>query len=463
MSGTSYLTVAGGGSTNLHSGVLSVPSTLGTTVNSLLQTYLDGVSGSVAGGSAGFENLNAIGTGGTVAGSGSTFLEEITNSDSTGASVGGTFSGVVSVNPAATTLVVQYPGNLSLSGSSGTNLALFGAASNVNYTVSGGSGASIVAAGGNDAFYISNASDAVTFAGNDTVVFTSGTSGAGNETVNAVGNATTSVFIGGSDAATVTASDSAQASVVFLPRAGGNLDFINNSSSAQTVFSGLYTVSGGGTEYTSNSITVFGGAGGGFYVGGSAGFNSLNGGTGNSTLVGGGGGDILSTGGANNVLFSGNGSETLIGGGGTNSFFLGVEDVGIGTIRAVGDLASATGSGSQNFILGQLSATTLTGSTVTGASNVYDVLGTYTTTGGQAVTLGGSDFTITDFGANSTINLLNGSFNTGAGAPSVETVQPAIGGGSTQILLNDGTVITLKGVSTSQVSAPVGGHSITFL
>ncbi|MBU6425126.1 MAG: hypothetical protein KGQ69_02200 [Rhodospirillales bacterium] len=359
--------------------------------------------------------------------------------------------------------MVQDPTSLSISGSSGTTFALFGADSNVNYSVVGGA-ASIVAAGGSDAIFVNNASDSVVSSGNDTVVFTSGISGAGNETVNAVGNATTRVYIGGSDAATVTASDSAQASVVFLPRAGGNLDFINNSSSAQTVFSGLYTVPGGGNEYTANSITVFGGSGGGFYVGGSAGFNSLIGGTGSSTLIGGGNNDILSTGGANNVLFNGNGAETLIGGGVTNGFFLGLEDVGIGTIRAAADLASASGSGAQTFVLGQLSATTLAGSTVTGATNFYDVLGAYTTTGGQAVTMGGSDFTITDFGANSTINLMNGSYVTGgAGAPSIESVVPALTGGGSQILLNDGTVITLNGVSTSQINAPIGGSSITFV
>ena len=371
----------------------------------------------------------------------------------------GSAAGLVSVAAGVTDLVVQVPGAVSVDGVSSTNFALFGAGSNVTYSVDGGAG-SIFAAGGNDFISATNANDTVTSGGNDTVRFSALTSG--NEIVNAVGNATTHVFLGGADAATVTASDSAQASVVFLPRAGGNLDFINNSSSAQTVFSGLYTVTGGGNQYTSNSVTVFGGAGGGFYVGGSAGFNSLIGGTGNSSLVGGGNGDILSTGGASNDLFNGNGAETLLGGGVSNTFFVGLEDVGIGTIRAAGDLASAGGSGAQNFILGQLSATTLTGSTVHGASNVYDVLGTYTTTGGQAVTIGGSDFTITDFGANSTINLLNGSFETLAGAPTVQTVESAIGGGGTSILLNDGTVITLKGVATSQINAAIGGHSITF-
>ena len=261
-------------------------------------------------------------------------------------------------------LVVQASGSLTVSGSSVTGMAVFGASSNVTYSVNGGAG-TIVAAGGVDSIYATNASDSVISGGNDTISFSAVS--AGNETVDALGNA---------------------------------------------------------------------------------------------TLIGGGQGDILSTGGASNVLFVGNGAETMLGGGGANSFFLGTEDVGIGTIRAVGDLASAGGSGAQSFVLGQLGATTLTGSTVTGASNVYDVLGTYTTLGGQGVTFSGSDFTITDFGAHDTINLLNGSYNTGTGAPSVESVQAALGGGS-QILLTDGTVITLKGVSASNVHVGVSGHQIT--
>lgn len=458
MSGTSYLTVAGGGTANIHSGMLSVPSSLGTTVNSLLQTYLDGVSGSVAAATAGFENLNAAGTGGSVAGSGGNFLEEITNTDSTGASVSGTFSGVVTVNPAATTLVVQAPGSLSISGSSATGAALFGASSNVAYSVSGGAG-SIFAAGGNDSVYAKDAAETVTSAGNDTLTFASASTH--NEVINTVGNATTRVYVGGADVATVTASDSSQASVVFLTNAGGSLDFINNSSAAQTIYSGSYTTAGGGNIYAVNAVTAFGGAGGGYFVGGRGGFNLLNGGTGDSTLVGGGASDTLIAGGNQNYLYTGVGAETLIGGGVNNVFQVGLENVGIGMTTAVGDVVSAGGSGAQDFLLGNLTATTLTGSTVTGASNVYDILGAVSTGSGLA-TLGGSVLTITDFGASDHIYLVD---NTGFGpnAPTFDTMQAAFGGGGTSILLSDGTQITLKGVSTSQLSVSGSGHVISFV
>ncbi|MGE4481570.1 beta strand repeat-containing protein [Acidocella sp.] len=461
MSGTSILTV--NGAYNGQTGLLSVPSALPQSVNTLLQGYLDGLAGSIGGGEASYVNYNAA-TGMSVNGasvlSSSNFIEQITNVDSVGGTTSGSVSGVVSVASGVTDLFVQYPGNITVAGVSTTDFVLLGSSSDVAYSVSGGAG-SIFAAGGADSISVagSDANYAVASSGNDTVVF-NGTDG--NDSVNAEGSATTRVFVGGSDAATVTASDSAQASVVFLSKAGGNLDFINNSSQAQTIYSGSYTTSGGEAIYAVNAVTAFGGTGGGFYVGGRGGFNYLDGGTGNSTLVGGGASDTLVAGGSNNMLFTGVGAETLIGGGVNNSYFVGLEDVGIGTVSAVGDLVSAGGSGQQSFVLGNLTAVTLTGSTVTGASNIYDVLGTYTTTGGQAETLGGSSFTITDFGSSDTILLTNGDYKFGSGAATVETVTSALGGAGSQILLSDGTVITLKGVSTSHVNAQVGGHTITY-
>ncbi len=369
-----------------------------------MQTYLNGVTGSVTGGTAAFLNYNAVtGDSVSVSSTGGNFYEEITNIDGTGVSTGGSAAGVVSVAAGVTDLVVQAPGAVTVAGVSTTDFALFGAASNVDYSVSGGAG-SIFAAGGDDSISIggTGANYAIASAGNDTVNL-NGLDG--SESVDATGNATTRVYIGGSDVATVTASDNSQASVVFLPNAGGNLVFVNQSTEAQTVYSGSYTVAGGGSVYADNAVTAFGGSGGGYFVGGRGGFNYLNGGTGDSTLIGGGAGDTLISGGAQNYLYTGVGAETLLGGGADNNFYVGLENVGIGMTNAVGDLVSAGGSGAQNFVLGQLTATTLTGSTVNGATNTFDVLGTFTTSGGQAETLGGGSFTVTDFGAGDNIFL----------------------------------------------------------
>ena len=453
-----FLTV--GGAFNGQNGILSVPSALSSSVNTLLQTYLNGVTASVTGGTASFTNNDiAAGTAFNISITGAPHFTEITNVDSVGASTNGAATGVASVAAGTTDLFVQVPGSVTVDGVASTSVAIFGGNSNVTYNVGGGTG-SIFAAGGADSLNAtgSGSSYNVTSAGNDTLNF-NGTNGV--ETVTATGNATTSVFLGGGDVATVTATGNSKVSVVFHTNAGGNLDFVNASSQAQTIFSGSYTTGGGQAVFAPNSLTVFGGSGGGFYVGGRGGFNSINGGTGSSTLVGGGQGDTLIAGGADNRLFSGAGGETLMGAGTVNGFYLGLEEPGIGSIQAVGGLASAGGSGNQSFLIGNVDATTLTGSTVSGSQNVFDVLGTYTTTGGQALTFGGSSFTINDFSGNDTINLLQ-SVTNGAGGPSVESVQAGLTGG-TQILLSDNTVITLSNVTTSQVSVNGAHNVITFI
>ena len=449
----SYLTVAGG-ATPAQGGFVSVASSLSSDVNSLLQTYLTGVANSIVAGNESYI-LNNIANGtvatSIVSGSSNSY-ELISNLDAAGNSVSGSGSYQVTVPSSVTQLVVQAPGNLTIAGSANTTFALFGAASNVDYTVSGPTGSvpsAIYAAGGNDAINVLGADD------NQTV--TSGTDGI--ESVNAVGNATTSVVLGGSDVATVTASDNAQVNVKFLNGAGGNLDFINNSSQVATIFSGVYTVGSGTRSYAPNAVTAFGGTAGLFAVGGRAGYNSLNGGTGSSTLVGAGYGDTLTAAGQTNFLFAGGGSETLLASGQANIFEVGFQEPGIGAVTTNGGLASASGASSNVFGIGNVNATTLVGSTVQGSSNDYVINGSFTTLGGQVESVNGGSLLITDFGGNSTINLVN---PTTAGLY-VETVTSAITGG-TQILLSDNTVITLAGVSQSQVNVNhPNGTVITFV
>lgn len=453
------------GANNGANGILSVPSSLPSDINSLLQGYLNGLSSSISAGTANWVNYNAV-LGTPVNGGGESEtppnIEEITNVNDDGSTVSGSASGIVSVYSGATDLIVQVPGAVSIQGTDSTSFALFGANSDVSYSISGGAG-SIYAAGGSNYIFVTNtAQEQVYSYGNDTIAFNSGTGV--QEAVTAGGSANTLVKID-NNLVTVSASGDAKVSISFLTNAGGNVDFINSSSQVATVYSGSYTVAGSTSPvYATNAVTAFGGAGGGYFVGGRAGFNSLNGGTGSSTLVGGGASDTLISGGAENYLYAGNGAETLIGGGANNNFYLGLDYIGIGAVKATGDVVNASSAtGSQAFVIGQAQATTLTGSTVTGATNAYVILGNFSTTGGENVTTGGSTITITDFGANSTIFLEDGSFSMGSDAPSVETVTGALGGGGTSILLSDGTTITLKGVSTSQVSVGAGGHQINFL
>lgn len=446
-----------GGAFNSQAGIVSVPSSfLGTastsgSLNQLLQNYLVTLTSSIQGGTYAFENNDIAGGGdfSTVPSSVSGSFEEFSNTDTVGAVTGGTVSGAYTVSTGVTDVMVQAPGDVTLAGNGTTNFALFGANSNVTYSQTTGGSASIIAAGGNDSIYVSaaNVNDTVYSSGNDTIAFNGV---GGQELVNAAGNATTMVFVGGSDVATVTASDNAQAAVVFLQNAGGNLDFINNSTQAQTVYSGSYTTSGGGAIFAPNSVTVNAGAGGGFYVGGRAGNNSLIGGSGAVTLQGGGTGDTLVGNGASNDLFGGTGLETLIGSSTStnNAFQIGLNYVGIGQVTASG-VVSTSGSGLQSFLIGNTNGETLTGSTVSGSYNLYDVVGS--SSGG--LTTGGSTLTITNFGANSAIYLTDASLNNTSDT-SIYSIQAAGGvGGGTDIYLNDGTTILLKGVNVSDIYA----------
>jgi len=455
-----------GGAFNSQVGIVSVPSSfLGDTsstsgsLNYLLEKYLVSLTSSIQGGTYAFENndIAASSDFSSVPASVSGSFEEFTNTDTVGGISTVSANGSYSVSSGVTDVVVQAPGDVTLAGNGTTKFALFGAGSNVTYTQSTGGSASIVAAGGTDVIrdLAMNVNDTVWSGGNDLVSF-NGING--NDVLNADGNATTTVLIGGSNSVTVTASDNAKVDVLFFQRAGGSLDFINNSSQAQTIYSGAYANGG----YAANSVTVNAGAGGGYYVGGRAGANSLVGGAGAVTLIGGGVNDTLigsaSTGGSagfNNVLVGGPGAETLIGasGSGSNAFEIGTYSAGIGAYQASG-LVSTSGSGLQVFNVGSTNGETIAGSNVAGASNIYQVIDD------TSVSITGSSLEITNFSGNSTINLVDSTL-TAPGASSISGIVTDYRFGGTDINLADGTQIILKGVSLSHVATIGGGSGIT--
>ena len=96
----------------------------------------------------------------------------------------------------------------------------------------------------------------------------------------------------------------------------------------------------------------------------------------------------------------------------------------------------------------------LTGSTVAGSTNLYDI--------GVNATTAGSTLTITNFGAaNSVILLVNSTLNA-ARDKSIYSIQAAGGvGGGTDVYLNDGTTILLKGVHVSDVFSTTLAGGIT--
>jgi hypothetical protein len=240
--------------------------------------------------------------------------------------------------------------------------------------------------------------------------------------------------------------------VQFGAKAGGTLDFINNSSNAATIFSANY----GGSNGAPNSVTAYGGAGGGYYVGGLAGNNSLVGGSGAVTLQGAGAGDTLvGNSSVGNLLFSGTGPETLLASAtsANNTFQLGLSYTGTTGAIISNDVVSSSGSGQQSFIMGSSSSSTLTGSSATGANNLYVFVSNAATAANPT-----STYLITDFSSvNSAIYLndtLFGSTNTLGIFSEANVTAPGFSGAV--ITLSDGSTIKLAGVSASSLTSTAG-------
>ena len=454
MSGT-VLTI--GGAFNGLTGVVSVPSSLlfgslsdTTSLNSQIQAYLGGITNAIATGGITFQNNNLAGNtdatqAATVAGAGS--FEEFTNVSPTGVSAAGGGNYTASVTAGVTDLVVQTPGNVTLTGAPTTSTVVFGANSNVNYSVDATTlpGTMYLAGGANSISLFSSGSDlnaqTIYSAGSDTINL----EGQGTDYVTILGNGTVQDF---SANAFVTSEGNATTNLYWdNQNAGGTLNFTNNSSVAATIHIGVFA----NGETSSTKVTAFGGAGGGFYVGGASGGNSLVGGTGAVTLVGAGSGDFLEANSAQaNVLAQGAGPETLVASSSTtdNIFGAGLQYPGLGNPAATG-VISTDGSGNQTFFLGNVpGGETVFGSTATTASNTYFVVsGTV-----NGATVGGGLYSIYNFtGANSSIFLSNGAG--GAGSASIT------GAGVDQfhssqydISLSDGTTIELKGLTSSQIA-----------
>ncbi len=474
-----------GGSPNLAVGIVTVPSAFsatgaGSSVNGLLQAYLNGISSSISSSVSGgtptvglINNDLAAGLVYTVSGSSGKFFEEFTNTDSVGgvSTLSAAPYAGLTVAANVTNLLVEVPGKSVITGNGATSLALFGANSNVVYTDTNGgtTGAadSIYAAGGRDVIsaystnvnpnssydiVLSGAGSTVAGAGKDTVNV-----GAAFDTVSADGNSTATVYVYGG-ATTINANDSSSVAVQFAQNAGGTLDFINNSSNAATIFSANY----GAGKFAPNSVTAYGGAGGGYYVGGRAGNNSLVGGSGAVTLQGAGSGDFLEGNSSlGNFLFAYQGPETLVGSAtsANNTFQLGLAYTGSTGAIVSNAVVSTAGSGQQAFIMGSSSSSTLTGSnsTVAGTDNLYIFVSNAETT-----VNGASNYLITDFSsANSSIYLNDtvfGSTNT-LGIFSIAD-QTAPGFSGAVITLSDGSTIKLAGVTASSLSTVSGSSGI---
>jgi len=180
----------------------------------------------------------------------------------------------------------------------------------------------IIAGGGNNAIYLGadgGSSQIYTGNGNDTIHTSNG-----NVSVDA-GAGMNHIWLGdGADRETVSGNDT-----IHL---GGGYDTITVVGNGSAVVHGAATAVGGYTLTFiggSNSSTVMagagsysinGGAGGGVFYGGANGYNSIVAGTGAATIYGAGYGDTLLGGAGNDLIVAATGNETLGGGAGVNVF-----------------------------------------------------------------------------------------------------------------------------------------------
>ncbi len=284
-----------------------------------------------------------------------------------------------------------------------------------NATVTTGTGASTVNLAGGDNYVQANGNDTIlSSSGNDTVSASSavldvaGSSGAltffssGGSTVSGSGAAMT-VF-GGSGGGDVVYGGTGLAEFI---GGSGSSDFVGGQG-AEIVFGGT----GGGS--------ISGGAAGGFIYGGDA-ATTISGGAGNSTITAANGNTVLLNGAASNLVAAGGGNVTLVGGGstGNNSVF-----GGSGTDLLAG------GAGDDYFMAGT-GAATMTGG---GGTNLYAF---------QDGSAGGSTV-ITDFQTGADHLTLQGY---GSNAVAAALGSATVVGGSTLLALQDGTHITLTGVT----------------
>ncbi len=437
-------TIAGNGYPGLvtiHSslsfGALSTPGS----VNSLIQSYLNDIGAALGSGTDSFENYNPqINQTHVVPGTGSGFVEQISNLDSAGGSTSGSGSyPALTVQGGVSDLLLQAPGNMTVTGASSTTNVVIDALTNADYSVTDAAAGTMYLAGGANSVTLYNTSgntnESIYSAGQDTINL----AGQGTAQVTVTGDAT---VIDKDVNASVVASGSATTNLFWSSaNAGGTLNFTNNSSVAATIH-----IQNGSKA----NVTAFGGVGGGFYVGGAAGNNSLVGGSGVVTLVGAGAGDFLEAQSSigTNVLAQGVGNETLMATSttGSNVFGAGLQYPGLGSPEVTG-VISTDGSGVQQFLLGNLAAgETIFGSTQAGASNNYFVVGN------TAESIGGGQISIYNFvDAKSTILLTNG--NAGASDASISSMGYNTFQSAWDISLSDGTNILLKNLTLQQMGA----------
>jgi len=476
MSGS--LTVIGGVNNSSVTGLVTIPAVLPSgSVLSSLQSFLStDVGGAVTAGGANFANFNVANQSGNITvtvGSGAAGLLDISNTNSVGATVAGNTDVNFSVPNGYDYLVVQAPGTETVTGNGSTGfLATFGSLAGVTFNTNGGSGTVVAGGPSNNTLLTGNAwsyvgsgvgGETVAAVAANSIVNVFGSVQGGSFFSNVVSLDTDSItaMAGGTNdliesyaghggvvsvtgganvlvnggSITVYAAAGVTSVNAFFENGGGQLYFVNQSSTKVTV-SGAVNSSVSGGE-----VTAFGGTGGGEYQGGTGGNNYLVGQSGLVTLIGAGGSSTLT---ASSSDTTGTGYNQLIAGASGNTSMVGESGSGANQFNLQNASGSATvvsfGSGTQTYFVGSVGQEQFTGSTVTGASNYYFF--------DQDSTGQGSDI-ITNFNFTTDHLLIND--NSSVGGVSIGGIASNVGsGGGVIVSLTDNTTIKLYGVSLQQ-------------
>jgi len=430
-----------------------------------LQTTLTSLSNAVTGGTEGLNNTSVVGGNATIPS-----ILELTSTDSVSSSISvpGNYNALIDTETSDDTIAGNGSSNF---------LAVFSSNSSVNFATNGGEG-SIFASGNADLGVSGSAWSIIGGSGGNLSINTDSAStyvtlsGAGN----AVGSYSQvlNVLAGGSndfiqtgtqntpssDVVSVTgfadirnlgAADTVYATgagsfIGSFGAQGGSIYFINEGTAASSIIGGINLSTGLLTS--PGSVTVQAGAGGGVYDGGTNGNNSLIGGSGLVTLFSAGTDNYLyangsSSGAGYNLLNAASGSnDTLVAGtGSTNNIFF----AGTGT-----ESISSFGKGVQTYFVGTLGSETISGSSVSGATNDFVF--------NQAASAGGGTDLIKNWGASGTADyavINNGDNITGVTIQDIVSLSGANSG--TQIDLTDGTTIKIIGVNVDSFSQSLVG------
>ncbi|HYP64193.1 MAG TPA: hypothetical protein VEQ16_09905, partial [Acidocella sp.] len=313
MSGTGDVTFGGSG---YFPGMVTISASslfgsLGSSsVNDLIKTFLTNVTDGVTTSGINFANwdlpASAVLAGESVTGSTTNRVDQYADMTTGGGTTSGS-AAPATVGSSSQDVLMQFSGNVTLAGNSGTQTLVIGDSTNADYTVTDAAAGTMFLAGGANSVTLYNTSgstnESIYSAGNDTINL----HGSGSAVVSIYGNGT---VIDQDVNASVVAAGSASVGLHWENvNSGGTLHFVNNSSVAATIYIGNQ-----GSQFASTRVTADGGAGGGFFVGGSSGQNSLVGGSGVVTLLGAGAGDFLEAQSSigTNVLGQGVGLETLV-------------------------------------------------------------------------------------------------------------------------------------------------------